>query len=59
MLEYYLHLLEQSGEILVTDSDGITLSDAAEARKEAIGLARDIVGHGGYTNRPGKSSLQM
>jgi hypothetical protein len=46
MPEYYLHLLEQSGEILVTDSDGITLSDAAEARREAIGLARDIVGHG-------------
>jgi hypothetical protein len=46
MPEYYLHLLEQSGEILVTDSDGTTLFDAAEARKEAIGLARDIVGHG-------------
>lgn len=46
MPEYYLHLLEESGEILVRDSDGIILSDAAEARKEAIGLARDIVGHG-------------
>jgi hypothetical protein len=28
MPEYYLHLLEQSGEILVPDSDGISLSDA-------------------------------
>ena len=46
MPEYYFHLLEESGQHLVTDSNGITLSDAAEARKEAIGLARDIVDHG-------------
>jgi hypothetical protein len=46
MPEYYFHLLEESGQNLVRDSDGITLSDAAEARKEAIGLARDIVDHG-------------
>jgi hypothetical protein len=46
MPKYCFHLLEESGQNLVTDSDGITLSDAAEARKEAIGLARDIVGHG-------------
>jgi hypothetical protein len=46
MPEYYFHLLEESGQNLVRDSDGITLSDAAEATKEAIGLARDIVDHG-------------
>src|ERR1700686_2236885 len=46
MPKYCFHLLEESGQNLVRDSDGITLSDAAEARKEAIGLARDIVGHG-------------
>lgn len=46
MPEYYFHLLEESNQNLVRDSDGITLSDAAEARKEAIGLARDIVDHG-------------
>jgi hypothetical protein len=45
MPEYYFHLLEENGQNLVRDSDGTTLPDAAEARKEAIGLARDIVDH--------------
>jgi hypothetical protein len=48
MPEYYFHLLEEGGQNLVRDSGGITLSDAAEARKEAIGLARDIADHGLY-----------
>jgi hypothetical protein len=46
MPEYYFHLREESGQNLVRDSDGMILSDAAEARKEATGLARDIVDHG-------------
>jgi hypothetical protein len=46
MPRYFFHLLEENDQNLVRDSEGIFLSDAAEVRKEAIGLARDIVEHG-------------
>jgi hypothetical protein len=51
MPRYYFHLLEESNQTLVRDLDGIILSDDAEATKEAIGLAQDIVGHGIHKSR--------
>ena len=46
MPRYFFHLFESDTQNLVRDSQGISLSDAGEATKEAIGLARDIVQHG-------------
>ena len=46
MPRYFFHLFEGDTQNLVRDSQGISLSDAGEATKEAIGLARDIVHHG-------------
>ena len=46
MPRYFFHLFEGDTQSLVRDPQGISLSDAGEATKEAIGLARDIVHHG-------------
>jgi hypothetical protein len=46
MPRYFFHLLEENDQNLVRDSVGISLFGVAEVRKEAIGLARDIVEHG-------------
>jgi hypothetical protein len=46
MPRYFFHLLEESDQNLVRDAEGISFSGVAEARKEAIGLARDIAEHG-------------
>lgn len=46
MPRYFFHLLEESDQNLVRDLEGISLFGFAEVRKEAIGLARDIVEHG-------------
>ena len=48
MPRYFFHLREESNQNLARDLDGIILFDDAEATKEAIGLAQDIVGHGIY-----------
>jgi len=46
MPRYFFHLFEVSTKNLVRDLGGISLSNAGEAKREAIGLARDIVEHG-------------
>lgn len=46
MPRYFFHLLDESGQNLMRDSEGLSLPDVAVAKKEATGLARDIVGHG-------------
>jgi hypothetical protein len=46
MPRYYFHLFEVSTKNLVRDSAGTLLPDRTEARKQALGLARDIVAHG-------------
>ena len=48
MPQYFFHLFESGTQNLVRDWQGTSLSDAGEATKEAIGLARDIVQHGFY-----------
>jgi hypothetical protein len=45
MPRYYFHLLDESTANLVRDSAGTSLPDANEAKREAIGLARDIISH--------------
>ena len=45
MPRYFFHLFEGETD-LVMDSDGASFSDVGEAKKEAIGLARDVVAHG-------------
>jgi hypothetical protein len=46
MPRYLFHLFQESTRNLVRDPEGVPLSDATEARKEAFNLARDIVSHG-------------
>jgi hypothetical protein len=46
MPHYFFHLLDEDNNNLVRDSVGCTLSDTGQAKKEAIGLARDIATHG-------------
>ena len=46
MPRYFFHLLDKDTNNLVRDSVGCSLSDTGEAKKEAIGLARDIATHG-------------
>lgn len=45
MPRYYFHLLDESTANLVRDSAGTSLPDANEAKREAIGLAQDIISH--------------
>ena len=45
MPRYFFHLLDEDTN-LVRDAVGCTLSDTGQAKKEAIGLARDIATHG-------------
>ena len=45
MPHYYFHLLDQSNATLVKDSAGVSLLDARQAKREAIGLAQDIRRH--------------
>ena len=46
MSRYFFHLLDEDTNNLVRDSVGCTLSDTGQAKREAIGLARDIATHG-------------
>jgi hypothetical protein len=46
MPRYFFHLLDEDTNNLVRDSAGCSLSDTTQAKKEAIGLARDIATHG-------------
>ncbi len=43
MPHYYFHLLDESTTTLVRDSAGVSLLDAKQAKREAIGLAQDII----------------
>jgi hypothetical protein len=45
MPHYFFHFLDEANNNLVRDSVGCSLSDAGQAKKEAIGLARDIATH--------------
>jgi hypothetical protein len=49
MPRYFFNMVEGDSRCLVQDPDGTVLPGVAEARSEAIDLARDIVGHGVYT----------
>jgi hypothetical protein len=46
MPRYFFNMVEGDARDLVRDSDGVVLADPSAARKEAAGLARDIVRHG-------------
>jgi hypothetical protein len=46
MPRYYFNIMEGHSQNLVRDIEGALLSGAGEARKEAVGLARDITQHG-------------
>jgi hypothetical protein len=46
MPRYYFNIMEGHSQNLVRDIEGALLCDTGEARKEAIGLARDITRHG-------------
>jgi hypothetical protein len=46
MPRYFFNIMEGHSQNLVRDIEGALLSGAGEARKEAIGLARDITQHG-------------
>lgn len=45
MPRYYFHLLDERTADLVRDSAGASLRNASEAKREAIGLAHDIIRH--------------
>jgi Domain of unknown function (DUF6894) len=46
MPRYFFHLLDENTNNLARDSVGYTLSDAGQASREAVALARDIATHG-------------
>jgi hypothetical protein len=46
MPRYYFHIVQGHSKNLVKDSAGAVFFGVREARKEAVGLARDIVRHG-------------
>jgi hypothetical protein len=46
MPRYFFNIMEGHSQNLVRDIEGALLSGAAEARKEALGLAHDITRHG-------------
>jgi hypothetical protein len=43
---YYFNMVDGRSENLVKDSEGTVFVDVREARKEAVGLARDVARHG-------------
>jgi hypothetical protein len=43
---YFFNMVDGSSRNLVKDSDGAEFDDLSEARKEALGLARDVARHG-------------
>jgi len=43
---YFFNMVDGSSRNLLKDSDGAEFSDLNEARKEAVGLARDVARHG-------------
>jgi hypothetical protein len=49
MPPYFFHLLEKTTNELVKDPAGTFLPDAMATKKEALGLARDVVRHGFHT----------
>lgn len=46
MPRYFFNMVDGSSRNLVKDSDGAEFSDLNGARKEAVGLARDVARHG-------------
>ena len=46
MPRYFFNMVDGSSRNLVKDSDGAEFPDLNEARKEALGLARDVARHG-------------
>jgi hypothetical protein len=46
MPRYFFNMVDGSSRNLVKDSDGAEFRDLSEARKEAVGLARDVARHG-------------
>jgi len=46
MPRYFFNFLEGQSRNLVRDSEGVVLPDAKEAKREALGLARDFADHG-------------
>src|ERR1700694_2045203 len=46
MPRYFSNVVEGNFKNLVRDSEGIVFSSVREARKEAVGFARDVVKHG-------------
>jgi hypothetical protein len=46
MPRYFFNIMEGRSQKLVRDIEGAVLTDAGEARKEALGLAQDITRHG-------------
>jgi hypothetical protein len=46
MPRYFFNIIERHSQNLVRDIEGALLSGPGEARKEAVGLARDITRHG-------------
>ena len=46
MPRYFFNMVEGDGTNLVRDCEGTLLSGTREARKEAVGLARDVARHG-------------
>ena len=46
MPRYFFNIMEGHSQNLVRDIEGVLLSGTGEARKEAVGLARDITQHG-------------
>jgi hypothetical protein len=53
MPRYFFNIMEGHSQNLVRDIEGALLSGAGEARKEAVGLARDITRHG--IHEPGQT----
>jgi hypothetical protein len=46
MPRYFFNIMEGHSQNLVRDIEGVLLSGAGDARKEALGLAQDITRHG-------------
>jgi len=46
MPRYFFNVIEGRSKNLIGDTEGVVLRGAGEARKEALGLARDIAKHG-------------
>ncbi|PWT85467.1 MAG: hypothetical protein C5B56_14015 [Proteobacteria bacterium] len=46
MPRYFFNMVEGQGKKVVRDSEGTVLPSVRAAKKEALGLARDVAGHG-------------